>query len=122
MEHGVDARHAVVHREGPHPPEVPLRQLTFALLYAFHENFVLPFSHDEVVHLKRSMLDKMPGDLWRKFANLRLLYSYMYAPGQEAPVHGRRDRAVGGMNHDHSLQWACCDGTATGACSGSSAT
>ena len=73
-------------------------QLTFALLYAFHENFVLPFSHDEVVHLKRSMLDKMPGDLWGKFANLRLLYAYMYAhPGKEAPFHGGGVRPVGGV-------------------------
>ncbi len=68
-------------------------QLTFGLLYAFTENFVLPFSHDEVVHGKRSMLDKMPGDDWQRFANLRLLYTYMFTyPGQEAAVHGQRIR------------------------------
>ncbi|WP_457666697.1 1,4-alpha-glucan branching protein GlgB [Thiolapillus sp.] len=59
-------------------------KLTFSQLYLWTENFVLPFSHDEVVHLKRSMLDKMPGDVWQRFANLRLLYAYQYAhPGKK---------------------------------------
>ena len=63
--------------------------LTFGLLYAFTENFVLPFSHDEVVHGKKSILDRMPGDGWRKFAGLRLLYTFMFSyPGKKLLFQG----------------------------------
>ena len=60
------------------------------MMYAYTENFVLPLSHDEVVHLKRSLLGKMPGDRWQQLANLRLLLAYQWTlPGQEAALHGR---------------------------------
>jgi 1,4-alpha-glucan branching enzyme len=81
-------------------------QLSFSIFYAFSEKFVMPLSHDEVVYGKRSLINKMPGDTWQQFANLRLLYSYMYGhPGGKLIFMGGEFAQRHEWRHDYSLDW-----------------
>ena len=81
--------------------------LTFAMIYEYSERFIMPLSHDEVVHLKRSLLEKMPGDDWQKLANLRLLMTYLYTrPGKKLLFMGTELAPHTEWNHDHSLDWS----------------
>ena len=96
--------HDPVHRKFHHG------NLTFRMLYAWTENFVLPLSHDEVVHLKKSLLAKMPGDDWSKFANLRLLLGCQYTqPGKKLLFMGAELAQWNEWNHDGSLDWSLLD-------------
>ncbi|GAB4247289.1 MAG: 1,4-alpha-glucan branching protein GlgB [Thermoleophilia bacterium] len=96
--------HDPVHRKYHHD------ELTFRMLYAFTENFCLPLSHDEVVHGKGSLLAKMPGDEWQKFANLRTLFAYMFAqPGKKLLFMGAEVAQWSEWNHEASVEWHLLD-------------
>ena len=85
--------------------------LTFGPVYAFNENFVLPLSHDEVVHLKKSLFGRMPGDEWQRYANLRLLYSYQWLyPGKQLLFMGGELAQPGEWNASAALPWDCAEG------------
>ena len=97
-------------RENPVHRKYHHGELTFSLIYAFHENFVLPLSHDEVVYGKGSLIGKMPGDTWQQFANLRLLYGYMWShPGKKLLFMGGELGQRREWQHEESLEWWVLD-------------
>jgi 1,4-alpha-glucan branching enzyme len=96
--------HDPIHRKYHH------NNLTFGLLYAFHENFILPLSHDEVVYGKRSLIGKMPGDAWQRFANLRAYFAFMWThPGKKLLFMGGEFAQEREWNHDIGLDWQLLD-------------
>jgi len=93
-------------KKDPYYRQYHQNMVTFSLNYAFTENFMLPLSHDEVVHGKGPLIDRMPGDDWQRFANLRLMYGYMYThPGTKLVFMGGEIGQTGEWKHDYSIDW-----------------
>ena len=110
MEHGMDARHIDLHGKDPIHRQYHHDDMTFGLLYAFTENFILPLSHDEVVYGKGSLIGKMPGDRWQRFANLRAYFGFMWGhPGKKLLFMGGEFAQEREWNHDRDLDWPSLD-------------
>jgi len=108
MEYGLDERHARVHQQGSDfiASITIIRSRSGCL--RFTENFILPLSHDEVVHGKRSLLGRMPGDRWQRFANLRVYYGFIFGhPGKKLLFMGNELRRSRNGGHEHSLDGTC---------------
>jgi 1,4-alpha-glucan branching enzyme len=110
VEPRLDARHPRLHEARSGYRRHHHDKMTFGMLYNYTENFVLPLSHDEVVHGKKSILDRMPGDAWQKFANLRAYYGWLFAFPGKLLFMGNEFAQGREWNHDASLDWHLLEG------------